>query len=73
MVIYETRTLNGVEYDYAYSDEGRYLIRDGRQYETVYNPLGSGRTYEEGDPIPPEEGDAQAVLNILLGGPDDND
>ena len=73
MVIYETRTLNGVEYDYAYSDARRYLIRDGRQYETVYNPLGSGRTYTEGDLIPSEEGEAQAILDILLGGADDND
>ena len=69
-VIYETRTVRGTEYDYAYSDEGRYLVSGSEQWEEVYAPLNSGRTFTEGDLIPQEE-DTQAVLDILLGGADD--
>ena len=71
MVIYETRTIDGVEYDYAYSDSGRYLVRGDQKWEEAYNPLNSGRTYTEGDPIPESEGEAEEILDILLGGQDD--
>lgn len=72
-VIYGTETIDGVEYDHAYSDAGRYLVRDGQQFEEAYDPKGSGRTYEEGDPIPQEDTEASAseILGILLGGSDD--
>ncbi len=69
MVIYETRTLNGVQYDYAHSDAGRYLVRDGQMWEEAYDPLGSGKTYAEGDAIATDE--AEEILGILLGGADD--
>ena len=66
-VIRETATLGGVAYDYTYSDAGRWL------YAEAYDPLGSGREYEEGGPIPAEvaEQAASDVLAVLLGGTDD--
>lgn len=71
MVVYTTRTFNGIEYDYAYSDEGRYLVSGSEQWGEVYAPLGSGRTFTEGELIPEEETTAEEVLDILLGGADD--
>lgn len=71
-VIYGTRTLDGVEYDYVYSDEGRYLVSGEQQWEEVYAPLNSGRTYTEGEFIPDPDTTPDELLGILLGGPDDN-
>lgn len=71
MVVYTTKTFNGIEYDYAYSDEGRYLVSGSEQWEEVYSPLGSGRTFTEGELIPETEATAEEVLEILLGGADD--
>ena len=71
-VIHTTATLDGVEYDYAYSDAGRYVCRNGARYTEAYDPLNSGRTYTEGDPIPPDERTEESeILDILLGGSDD--
>lgn len=70
MVIKTTRTLNGIEYDYTYSDAGRYVVRDGASYDEAYDPLNSGRVYTEGGKIEAES-EAEEVLDILLGGFDD--
>ena len=71
MVIYEIATINDHEFEHVYSDAGKYLVRDGQQWEEVYNPLDTGRTYTEGEPIPETEATAEEVLGILLGGADD--
>lgn len=71
MVIETTIEIDGVTYDYHYSDSNRYVCRDGQQWEEAVDPLGSGRTYTEGDPIDVDEDETQAVLDILLGGSDD--
>ena len=55
MVITEIVTLNGKEFTYNYSNEGRYVVRDGVSYENAYDPVELGRTYTEGDLIPIEE------------------
>lgn len=47
MVIKTTKTLWGVTYDYACSDEGRMVERDGVRYCEALDPLGSGRVYTE--------------------------
>lgn len=52
----------------TYSDEGRYVVRDGAEYEEACDPSEFGRTYTEGALIPPVEVDADEALNILLGG-----
>lgn len=47
MVIKTTKTLWGVTYDYACSDEGRMVERDGVRYCEALDPLGSDRVYTE--------------------------
>lgn len=40
----------------TYSDENRYVVRDGISYSEACDPAEFGRTYVEGDIIPePEE------------------
>ena len=71
MVIYETVTIDGNQYEHVWSDESRQVCRDGRAWDEVYNPPNTGRTYTEGEPIAESEGDPLEVLGILLGGGDD--
>ena len=39
----------------TYSDEGRYVVRDGISYAEACDPVEFGREYTEGDLIPVEE------------------
>ena len=55
-VVYTTNVIGGKEYDYTYSDEGRYVVRNGVEYDIAIDPLNSGRKYTEGDVMPTEEG-----------------
>lgn len=71
MVIYETVTINGQQFEHVYSDANRRVCRDGQVWDEVFNPLNTGRVYTEGDLIPEEEATAEEVLDILLGGADD--
>lgn len=68
MIIVETVTINGKEYMRTYSDEGRYVVRDGVEYGEAIDPIGSMRAYYEGDVMPTDEGDEateQDYLNAL--------
>ena len=71
MIIQTTKEINGVVYDYAYSDSGYMIERDGVRYSEAVDPLDSGRLYTETDePIDvgtKEETveDYKAVLQIL--------
>lgn len=47
MIRTEIRQINGVDYQYTYSDAGMMIERDGEMYEEAYDPLNSGRTYTE--------------------------
>lgn len=49
MVVSEIITVNSRELLHQYSDEGRYLIRDGVIYTDAVDPIDSGRTYTEGE------------------------
>lgn len=71
MIIYETVTINGQQFEHVYSDANRQVCRDGKSWDEVYNPLNTGRVYTEGNLIPEEEATAEEVLDILLGGADD--
>ena len=51
----------------TYSDSGRFVVRDGVSYSEACDPAEFGRTYTEGDLIPVEEGEAEEILNIILG------
>ena len=49
MIIQTTKEINGVVYDYAYSDSGYMIERDGVCYSEAVDPLDSGRLYTETD------------------------
>lgn len=68
MIIIETVTINGKDYTRTYSDEGRFVVRDGVEYGEAIDPIGSGRAYYEGDAMTTDEGDEateQDYLNAL--------
>ena len=61
MIIQTTKEINGVVYDYAYSDSGFMIERGGVRYSEAVDPLGSGRVYTETEePIENVTGDATA-------------
>lgn len=49
MLIKTTKEINGVTYDYTYSDSGCMIQRDGARYAEAVDPLDSGREYTETD------------------------
>ena len=49
MIIQTTKEINGVVYDYAYSDSGYMIERNGVRYSEAVDPLDSGRLYTETD------------------------
>ena len=49
MIIQTTKEINGVVYDYTYSDSGYMIERDGVRYSEAVDPLDSGRLYTETD------------------------
>lgn len=49
MIIQTTKEIDGVVYDYAYSDSGYMIERDGVRYSEAVDPLDSGRIYTETD------------------------
>ena len=49
MIIQTTKEIDGVVYDYAYSDSGYMIERDGVRYSEAVDPIDSGRIYTETD------------------------
>lgn len=73
MIVQETYELNGRQFVRTYSDAGRYVVGgvpEG-EYVEANDPVDAARTYTEGDIISAEEGEAQEILDILLGGVDE--
>lgn len=66
MIITETYMLNGREFTRTYSDENRYVVRDGIEYSEANDPSEFGRTYTEGD-VMEENTEAEEIVNILTG------
>jgi Tat protein secretion system quality control protein TatD with DNase activity len=70
MIVKTTKTINGVEYDYTYSDAGVMIERNGARYSEALDPLNSSRLYTETDePIETvteaTEADYQAALRDM--------
>lgn len=65
MIKTETVTINGKQFVHTYSDEGRYVVREGVEYEEAYDPAELDRQYTEGEEIHVTD---EEVLNILIGG-----
>jgi hypothetical protein len=49
MIVKTTKEINGIEYDYTYSDAGMMIERNGARYSEAVDPLNSGREYTETD------------------------
>lgn len=73
MIITENVTIRDREFIRTYSDEGRYVVRDGVSYSEAIDPIGTGRVYTEGDIMPEETIDMTEVeakakaYDILVG------
>lgn len=51
MIIQTTKIINGIVYDYTYSDSGFMIERNGARYSEAVDPLNSGRMYTETDEL----------------------
>ena len=67
MIRQEHFDVNGRDFIRTTSDSGRYVVRDGVSYSEACDPAEFGRVYTEGDLMPVEEGEAEEILNIILG------
>lgn len=74
MIIQTHFDVNGRDFIRTVSDSGRYVVRDGVSYSEACDPAEFGRVYTEGDLMPPEEQDMDALtakaeaFDILIGG-----
>ena len=71
MVIYEPFKVGEADFVRAYSDIGMKILGGSPEsdYDEACDPAEFGRTYTETDiPIDTDEGEAFAMLNVLLGG-----
>lgn len=66
MIKTEVYSLGGLSITRTWSDDGRYVVRDGVSYEVAEDPTDLGRTYAEGEYF--EDPDPEEALSILLGG-----
>lgn len=61
MIRQEHFEINGHDFIRTTSDAGRYVVRDGISYSEACDPAEFGRTYTEGDLMPPDEQDMDAL------------
>jgi hypothetical protein len=66
MIKTEVYSLGGLSITRTWSDEGRYVVREGVSYDVAEDPTELGRTYTEGEYF--EDPDPEEALSILLGG-----
>ena len=67
MIVTESFKVGERDFIRTYSDANRFVVRDGVEYSEACDPAEFGRTYIEGDVMPVDEGEAQEILNIILG------
>ena len=75
MIIQEYYNINGQDFIRTYSDANCFVVRNNIEYFEAYDPAELGRTSTEGNLIPPDEqtdaitdeGEAEEILNIILG------
>lgn len=69
MIKQEHFTVGERDFIRTYSDANRYVVRDGISYSEACDPAETGRTYTEGDTLPPEDVEAgyAEAGKILLG------
>ena len=66
MIQRENIIIAGTELIRTYSDEGRYIVRDGIEYEEAIDPVDSGRVYTEGEEM--DNATPEEIISILTGG-----
>lgn len=54
MIVTETHYINNRQFTKTYSDEHRYVVREGVSYEQAWDPSEFNRTYTQGELIPIE-------------------
>ncbi len=72
MIVQEHFDVNGRDFIRTTSDAGRYVVRDGESYVEACDPAEFGRTYTEGELMPPEEREDELAAkaeayDILMG------
>ena len=67
MIKTESLTIGGQEYTRTYSDDNRYVVRDGISYSEAIDPAYLNRTYTEGEEMPDEEISEEEAGRILMG------
>jgi len=73
MIVQTHFDVDGRDFIRTVSDAGRYVVRDSVSYSEACDPAEFGRTYTEGDLMPPEEQDMDALAakaeayDILMG------
>lgn len=70
MIVQEHFYVNGRDFIRTYSDANRYVVRDGVEYGEACDPAELGRTYTEGELMPPDEStlvDKAEAYDILMG------
>lgn len=67
MIRQESLTIGGQEFTKTYSDDNRYVVRDGISYSEAIDPTYLGRTYTEGEEMPDEEITEEEAGRILMG------
>jgi hypothetical protein len=55
MILQEHFDVNGRDFIRTVSDSNRYVVRDGISYSEACDPAEFGRTYTEGELLPPED------------------
>jgi hypothetical protein len=67
MIKTESLTIDGHEYTRTYSDDNRFVVRDGISYSEAIDPAYLNRTYTEGETMPDEEISEEEAGRILMG------
>lgn len=57
MIVKTTKEINGVLYDYTYSDIGMMIERNGAYYSEAIDPIDSDREYTETENLLTAEGE----------------
>ena len=68
-IVTETFYIGSREFTRTYSDANRYVVREDVSYSEACDPSEFGRTYTEGDVMPPDEGvnEYEEAGRILMG------
>ena len=67
MIKTESLTIGGQEFTKTYSDDNKYVVRDGISYSEAIDPAYLNRTYTEGEEMPDEEISEEEAGRILMG------